>query len=215
MVPRRGVLQGLACGAALSSILLLPAQARAADDFFEATVVGGYRWLGSADIDKNGQNGSIDADSALALGASIGFRTEPDGVVYLWYSRQETTLHLRPDGAPGPHPTRDVTFEYYHFGGYIEGEYGPSTPYLGVSVGLTRMGAADVGAEWRFSTAVELGFKLPVTSFLHLRLLGRAPVTFMTGNTEVYCVSPLGCGVSLTAKPIAQIELLGGLGGNC
>lgn len=190
------------------------AEAQFQKDLFEAAVVGGYRWGGNSDIEKGGQDGRITAEGDPAFGASIGVRTEPDGVIYVWYSRQSTTLTLRPRGASGPFPTRDVTFEYLHFGGYVEGEYGPSIPYLGLSVGLTRMDADDVGSEWRFSAAAEIGFKLPITSFLHLRLLGRAPVTFMTGNTEVYCITPQGCGVSLVAKPIAQVEVLGGVGVN-
>lgn len=201
---------GAACLAALS--WTRPAAAR--DDLIEASVVAGWRWGGSADIDTDNQNGRIATDNAFAFGGSLGVRTQPDGLVYVWYSRQDTSLELRADGAGSPHPTRDVTFEYFHFGGQLEGEYGPSVPYVGLSLGLTRMGAEDVGSEWRFSTALELGVKLPVTSFLHLRLLGRAPVTFMTGNTEIYCITPQGCGTSLTAKPIAQIELLGGLGVN-
>ena len=48
------------------------------------------------------------------------------------------------------------------------------------------------------------------TEYPRLVALGVA----MTGSTEVYCISPQGCGVSLTAKPIAQIELLGGIGVN-
>lgn len=204
----------LAASCAFSASALVSLEASARDDLVEAAVVGGYRWLGSADIEEPGQNGSLKADSAPAWGGTVGFRTQPDGLVVLWYSRQETSLEIRPSGATGPYATRNVTFEYFHFGGVIEGEYGPSIPYIGMSVGLTRLGAADVGPEWRFSTALELGFKLPVTSFLHLRLLGRAPVTFMTGSTEVYCITPAGCNVSLTAKPIAQVELLGGLGVN-
>lgn len=207
-------MRALACAGIVLGTWAFPAEAKAQfqKDLIEAAVVGGYRWGGNGDIEKGGQDGRITADGAPSFGASFGVRTEPDGVVYVWYSRQSTTLELRPDGVAGPYPTRDVTFEYFHFGGFIEGEYGPSIPYLGLSVGLTRMDAEDVGSEWRFSTAVELGFKLPVTSFLHLRLLGRAPVTFMTGNTEVYCITPQGCGVSLVAKPIAQVEALGGLG---
>lgn len=204
----------LTAASAFCAVALSSQEAAARDDVVEAAVVGGYRWGGSGDIEEPGQNGSIEADSALAWGGTVGVRTQPDGLVVLWYSRQETTLQLRPAGATAPYAARDVTFEYFHFGGVIEGEYGPSIPYIGLSVGLTRMGAADVGPEWRFSTALELGLKLPITSFLHLRLLGRAPVTFMTGSTEIYCLTPVGCNVSLTAKPIAQVELLGGLGVN-
>lgn len=92
------------------------AEAQFQKDLFEAAVVGGYRWGGNSDIEKGGQDGRITAEGDPAFGASIGVRTEPDGVIYVWYSRQSTTLTLRPRGASGPFPTRDVTFEYLLFG---------------------------------------------------------------------------------------------------
>ena len=60
--------------------------------------------------------------------------------------------------------------------------------------------------------AIEAGMKIPVTSFMHVRLLGRLPVTLMTGKTEILCIEPHGCGVSLDGKPLVQFELMGGLG---
>ena len=54
--------------------------------------------------------------------------------------------------------------------------------------------------------------KIPVMDHLHLRLLGRIPFTLMTGETEIFCIEPQPCKVSLDGKPIVQFELMGGLG---
>ncbi len=184
-------------------------------DRYEVSVVGGYRFAGSFNVEEEDerQEGSVHYDGAPAFGASIGYRTELDGLVYLWYGQQRTEVELTADGAGALTSTRDVTFHYLQFGGILEGSYGPTVPYIGVSVGLTLFDPNDdVGAEIKPSGALEGGFKLPIMKHFHLRLLGRLPVTIMTGQTQIFCIEPRGCSVGLDAKPIVQAELMGGFG---
>ncbi len=183
---------------------------------FEVSATGGYRFKGSANIDEPEQNqvGTARYSDGAAFGASVGYRTEPNGFIYVWYSQQNSELELTLEDADSVTTRRDLTIHYMHFGGYLEGVYGPTLPYLGLSVGATLFAPSDVGVEVRPSGAIEGGMKIPVTSFLHLRLLGRLPVTLMTGKTEIFCIDPEGCKVSLDGKPIVQFELMGGLGVN-
>jgi hypothetical protein len=213
-----GTLSPFGVGAA-AVITLAPAPASARPstppDRYEVSVVGGYRFAGSFDIEEEDdrQLGEAHYDGAPAFGASIGYRTQLDGLIYLWYGQQNTEVELTVEGAEEPTTTRDVTFHYLQFGGYIEGAYGPTVPYLGVSVGLTLFDPSDdVGAEFKPSAAVEGGFKVPLTSNLHLRLLGRLPFTLLTGKTQVFCIEPEGCSVSFDGKPVLQAELAAGLG---
>jgi hypothetical protein len=207
-------------GALTAAVVLLvpaPASARPSTppDRYEVSVVGGYGFAGSFDIEEEDdeQLGKAHYDGAATFGASIGYRTQLDGLIYLWYGQQKSELELTIEDADEPTTTRDVTFHYLQFGGYIEGAYGPTVPYLGVSLGLTLFDPSDdVGAEIKPSGAVEGGFKVPLTDNLHLRLLGRLPVTLLTGKTQIFCIEPQGCKVSYDGKPIVQMELLGGLG---
>lgn len=203
---------------ALASAQFLLAKSASAlprPDLFEVNVTGGYRFRGSADIDEaeQRQEGRVRYGDGAAFGASVGYRTEPNGFIYAWYSQMQTELRTFSTATDGIVGQRDLTIHYLQFGGYLEGEYGPTLPYLGLSVGATLLAPSDdVGAEVRPSGAVEAGMKIPVTDFLHLRLLGRLPVTLMTGSTQIFCVEPHGCKVSLDGKPIVQFELMGGLG---
>ncbi len=193
-----------------------PSVARADNlDNWEVAAYGGYRIGGSIDVDdKTGsEDGSLSSEGSPSFGVSAGYRTKPNGFIYLWYSRQASfplDIELSDGTKVG---SRDVTFEYLQAGGYLEGWYGPANPYLGVTVGVTHLTTSDdLGSEWFFSAALEGGFKLPLTHWLDLRLLGRMPMTFMFGESQIYCVSPEGCRAELDGKPIVQGELQGGVG---
>jgi hypothetical protein len=51
--------------------------------------------------------------------------------------------------------------------------------------------------------------KIEITPFLYLRVLGRMPVTFPSG--DMYCFSGRGCAVALHGQALVQGEFQGGL----
>lgn len=205
------MLRFLAPSAVALAAVLVSAPA-AAHKPFEVDAALGYRFGGALDVDSSGAEGRVTLDGAPAFTGIFGYRIQPNGFIFINYSRQSTTVRYRSDdlsttGATG------LSTEYLQFGGNLEVTRGRWVPYLGFSVGATRLAATDNGGdEWRFSAVIDGGVKFEITEWLHLRVLGRLPFTFVSGESEVFCVVPGGCLVLLDGAPLIQGEVYGGVG---
>ena len=158
------------------------------------------------------EHGSLSLDSAASYGGILGFRVQKNGLAFLSYSRQETTARysrFEDDGVESD--TADVSIEYFQVGGNLETTRGRLTPYFGLSIGATRFAALeeDRGDHWSISGAFDGGLKVELAPFLYLRVLGRMPITFPSGN--VYCISSRGCVVALHGQALVQGEFQGGI----
>lgn len=189
----------------------------------EITGTAGYRFGGSLDVGLDDENddvddgvdehGTVSFDSSASYGGILGIRVpRSGGVGFLSYSRQETTVRFKRfdgDGASGSEGSASI--EYFQIGGNLEITRGRLTPYFGLSLGMTRFAGldSDTGDRFFFSGALDGGLKIELTPFLYLRVLGRMPVTFPTG--EMYCFSGRGCIVSLHGQALVQGEFQGGL----
>lgn len=179
---------------------------------FEVDATAGYRLGGGSDVMTGGQKGWIGFDGAPSYGGIFGYRLQPDGFIFLSYSRQQAALTYTADA--GGSATSGVSVEYLHFGGNLETTRGLLTPYLGISVGATRF--ADLSGQsgdqqWFFSAALDGGVKFEVHEFVHLRLLGRLPFTVLSSDATVLCPGG-GCVVDPDGQPMVQVELQGGIG---
>jgi hypothetical protein len=195
---------GLAAAAAL-----VPTTASAD---FELDAALGYRFGGESDVEADGAEGRVSIDDDAAFTAIAGYQIQHDGMVYLSYTRQDSTLDYLSDDLEVREETR-LTTDVIQFGGNLQVPRGRAVPYLGFSLGATRFAAVDLDYDdWAFSMALDGGVKLRITDWLHLRALGRLPLTFVTSESESFCVSGVGCVVRVSGGPVVQGEFYGGFG---
>ncbi|HET7544907.1 MAG TPA: outer membrane beta-barrel protein [Polyangiaceae bacterium] len=212
-----------ALAAALVASLLVcrPASAQSAQSAIEERrprriEVVGYGGVGfTADIGVSSdvQGGNVSFDSAPVYGGLLGFRVQPNGYAYFSYSRTQTTAYFRPAGGFDTSGQTDVSFDYFQIGGNLEARHGRVVPYLGLSIGATRLAPIDgSGSDLSFSAVLDGGVKIMLTDFLDLRVIGRMPVSFVSGDASALCVSGLGCAFHYSGQPLLQGQALLGLG---
>lgn len=183
---------------------------------FEIDLTGGYRFgskIKAVTEDDQGNvvsDGDYRIDGAFAFSAIAGYRIQPDGFIYLSYSRQQTTSEYEGNG--GVNISGKTAVEYYQFGGNVEMTRGRFVPYLGFSVGLARLAALGGGGSSRvfFAPVFDSGFKIDLHKNVHLRFLGRLPVFFASG--DVFCPSGGTCVEASQIRLMAQPELHAGVG---
>lgn len=172
----------------------------------------GYRFGGVADVEAAGAEGRVTIGDEVAFTAILGYAVQPNGKVYLSYTRQVTTLHYLSDDLQTRAETPFST-DAIQVGGNLELPRGRVVPYMGFSIGTTRFASLDLGYDsWAFSMALDGGVRVDITEWFHLRLLGRIPLTFATSEAGAFCVSPVGCVLLVSGGPIVQGEIYGGLG---
>jgi hypothetical protein len=155
--------------------------------------------------------GRLTLDGGLVLSGILGYRIQPDGFIYVSYTRQELGYAY---DAKGSDTSMDFSgngsLEYFQFGGNVETTRGILVPYFGFSMGLARLASfGGGGSRLFFSPVLDGGLKIDVHEHVHLRLIGRMPILF--ANKDVFC-SGADCAHAEEIRPTAQLELLGGLG---
>jgi hypothetical protein len=196
----------------LAALLLLAAPAGAQAGRFELDAAVGYRFGGGADVEAQGAEGRVTIGDEAAFTAIAGYRVQPNGTVYLNYTRQLSTLRYISDdlATTGEEP---FSTDVVGFGGSLELPRGRVVPYMGFSIGATRFASLDLGYDsWAFSMALDGGLRVDITEWFHLRFLGRIPMTFATSEAGAFCVSPVGCVVLVSGGPIVQGEVYAGFG---
>jgi hypothetical protein len=155
----------------------------------------------------------VSFDGAPVYGALLGFRAQPSGYAYLSYSRMETTAYYRPSGGFETNGQANISFDYLQAGGNLEAPHGRVVPYLGLSIGATRIAPIDgSGNDFSFSAVLDGGVKFKLTEFLDVRVIGRMPVSFVTGEAAALCVGGVGCAAFYSGQPLIQGQALLGLG---
>jgi hypothetical protein len=202
----------IALGVTLT-VTFLTHSASAQERRIDVTGYGGIGFTGDLSVGDGVTAGSVDVDDAPVYGGLIGFRTQPSGFVYFSYSRMETTAYFRPSGGFETSGQADVSFEYFQLGGNLEAHRGRLVPYLGLSLGATRVAALEAsGSDYSFSAVLDGGLKVMLADFLFVRAIGRMPVSFVTGESASLCASGLGCAFVYSGQPLLQGQLLLGAG---
>lgn len=182
----------------------------------------GTRFGGSMEVDLEDDDGfatssgKVTTDSALAWGVLAAYQIQSNGNVFLSYSRQETTFRFRSEEFSDDEWSIDETsgdgsIEYFQFGGNLQASTRILVPYMGVSVGITRVAAKGDGGDWaRFNVTLDGGLRFDFIPLLDVRVFSRVPFTFP--SSELYCFSGRGCAVVSNGGPFVQGELHAGLG---
>ncbi len=182
--------------AVLAALVLTPLTASADRARFEVAPFGGYRIGGSFDVEDEQGNElrSTDFKEHASYGLGLALYRDPNGFYELLYSRQDTELEDSDPEIDGA----DITIEYYQFGGTLIFDYEPwLRPYLSLTLGLTRFDADGFGSEYKFSSSLGLGWRLPVGEHASILLGARGYGTLIDSDTELLCASGNGRGTCL------------------
>jgi len=179
----------------------------------EVVGFGGVGFTGDLGVSSNTEEGNVSFDSAPVYGGLLGFKAQRHGYAYFSYSRMQTTAYFRPSGGFDTTRQADVTFDYFQVGGNLEAPQGRVVPYLGLSLGATRLAPVEgSGNDVSFSGVLDGGVKIMLIPFLDIRLIGRMPLSFISGEAAALCVGGAGCAVRYSGQPLLQGQILLGVG---
>ena len=207
---RAGKVRRAAAGLVVS--LLAVTAAQAADEpphrnRFELTPFFGS--MGGGEFEDVATGASRDLKSDTNYGLFFDMNAEGYERQYeMFYTRQSTEL----DGSPNV----DMDTQYLHIGGIVNfTDVGYVVPYFGLTVGATRLepDAPGLDATTRLSFSVGGGMKIPLTKHVGLRLDGRAYVTLLNTDADLFCASGASGGTCLIrAKSDTFVQYSLGLG---
>ena len=198
------------------AVCLFVVPARAHNDF-EFAAAAGYRLPFGADVnleDSSGgelEEGRLSFDGAFIVTGMAAYRLRPDGFIYLSYTRgvHQAEFAGSTEGI-GFDFTGSRSVEYFQFGGNVEMTRGRLVPYMGMSLGVGRVGpGGGNNARLFFAPVLDPGLKIDLHDHVHLRLMARVPLLF--ANKNIVCVEA-GCAHADKITPLPQVELLGGVG---
>jgi len=170
----------------------------------EVVGFGGVGFTGDLGVSSDTQAGNVSFDSAPVYGGTLGFKAQRHGYAYFSYSRMQTTAYFRPDGGFDTTRQTDVAFDYFQVGGNLEAPQGRVVPYLGLSIGATRLAPVNgSGNDFSFSGVLDGGVKIMLTPFLDVRLIGRMPLSFISGEAAAFCAGG-ACAFRYSGQPLLQ-----------
>ncbi|HSC88492.1 MAG TPA: hypothetical protein VLC09_14515 [Polyangiaceae bacterium] len=202
------------CAGSLAVCTWLSPSVASAHNNVEFAAQGGLNLSGNLPLTLDRVDGAASFDPAFLWSVLAGYRLEQEGFIFLQYSRSETTGYFRPNGEITATGSQGIAFDWFQFGGYLESWRGPLAGLLGFSLGAMRTSAVGGGQgnDVSFSAVVEGGAKVEILRNLHLRFTARMPINFVSGESEVFCVTGAGCLATLHGDPLIQGQLLGGIG---
>jgi hypothetical protein len=188
----------------LAAITLSAALPGAAQNAF--TVYGGYRGGGNFEAGTSPYD-SLSLKSSAAASVSVDWAIDPARQVQVFASYQSTDIESSPST-----PQLPLTLAYLHLGGtnFFEGNIGRG-PYVVGGLGVTRLarGLDGLSAEYRPSMNLGLGYQLPLSAALSLRLELRGYFTLVNSDGSLFCSG--GCVVQIKGDGLTQAEALVGL----
>ncbi len=187
--------------AVAAAMALLAATASAASEVELGLVAGGQQ---TGDIGT--REGTLDLAGGPLFGVAAGWRVRPDGIVELAWSRQNSEA----SGELTSGPERfDVTIDTVEFGGLWETRPGRMRPFLGLSVGGTRLAGPDQDFSdgWYFSGAISGGVRYLLGEHALLRLEGRGTGVLLADGGAIACsFPPGGCRLGVTGSALGAFS---------
>jgi hypothetical protein len=148
------------------------------------------------------------AEYGLAVNIPINMQTQFE----LLYLRQDTRLdHENASGQK--EPLFDLAINYLHAGFLVQQPYGDWRPYAVFHLGATLFDPKeeDLNSNWRFSWALGLGGKRPLSETVGLRFQARWVGNYITSNSPTWC-DPQGFCYGYNSDIVMwQGELTGGV----
>ena len=191
-------------------LLMGPVLAIAETPSFEITPFIGARFGGSFDVenDTTGATSSADLGSGTSYGIDVGLYKNAVGFYELLYSTQETSLDV---DVPELGDV-DVRVDYLQIGGTAFFDQGQRwLPYLSMTVGAAMLEPkqGDYDSETKFAMSLGGGLRFPFNERVAATLGLRAYLTFLSSDTDLFCVSTgenAGCLVKSSGSTFWQGE---------
>jgi len=182
----------LLCSFFLGSVLDRPCAAAE----LELGLITGGQQTGSLGT----REGTLDLSGGLLYGVTLGWRVRPDGIVEIAWTRQDS--EASGDLTSGPERF-DVTIDTVEFGGLWETRPGTMRPFLGLSVGATRLAGPEQesGEGWYFSGAISGGVRWLLGERAVFRLEGRGTGVLLSEGGALACSFPPGGCCLLGPRP--------------
>lgn len=180
--------------------MLLAGSASATE--FELGLVAGGQQTG----DIGTRAGTLDLAGGLLFGVTAGWRVRPDGIVELAWSRQSSAASGELSTG---HDRFDVTIDTVEFGGLWETRPGRMRPFLGMSLGATRLAGPeqDFGDGWYFSGAISGGVRYLLGEHALVRLEGRGTGVLLSDGGAIACsFPPGGCRLGVTGSVLGAFS---------
>ena len=191
---RRTVISRRRCTLVCAVAALLASPAAAAE--VELGLVAGAQQTG----DISTRQGTLDLAGGLLVGVAAGWRVRPDGIIEIAWSRQSS--EAKGELTIGP-KRFDVTLDTVEFGGLWETRPGRMRPFLGMSVGGTRLAGPDqdFADGWNFSGAISGGVRYLLGEHALVRLEGRGTGILVSDGGAIACsFPPGGCRLGVTGS---------------
>jgi hypothetical protein len=190
------------CRSALAGALAFLTAGAAGAVEFELGGLTGWQQTGSIGT----REGTIDLAGGLLLGVALGWRVKPDGILELAWSRQDS--EATGDLASGPERF-DVVIDTVEFGGLWETRPGNLRPFLGLSVGATRIAGPeqDFGDGWYLSGAIGGGVRYLLGEHALIRLEARGTGVLVSDGGALACsFPPGGCRLGVTGSTLGAFS---------
>lgn len=177
----------------MTSALILPGIAMAAEPKVQITPFVGFRLEGEFDVggefDFFNPFDDLTVDESESLGVIVDFAISKSFMIELLFSQQESELQLEGPLFGIDEPIADLDVDYYHVGFLYRWQPGQIHPFVGASIGLTRLNASgfEGGELDRPSFSLGGGATIFVTKNIGFRFEGRAFWTFIDDDVQDIC----------------------------
>jgi hypothetical protein len=175
----------------------------------EITPYGGWVWTSGYDVLLGSQKGQMNLDPAAMWGLGAGYCIKDSLTqIELFYNRQDTKMTIEIGG--DKRDLTDVAVDYLQIGGSFGTQREGSVWFTSVSLGTMRFAPEAGEDQWRFSMIFGLGAKHYFNRKVGLRLLGRAPFTWVEDSAKFLCTDE-GCLKSAGGRGVWQFDVSLGL----
>lgn len=194
------------------SVVAMSATPAAAQQGFELTPFGGYRFGGSFTVDDGA--GAYDVDDSAAAGLMLNWRHRDNTRWEIYYARQETEAMF--DAATINDPELNVKAHVLQLGGTYQGSGAAWRPYLAATVGGTHVEVTSRGTESDtfLSGSIGVGLLFRPESRLGLRLEVRGHGTLIDSGTDLFCETGPDvnvCALRIEGDVLWQIDTFAGV----
>jgi len=190
------------------------APARPVADRFEASILGGYRFLGNLTSAGEPPFQSVDLSNSPTWGVTFGYDASPGFVIEAQYSHARSEASWTPPGSSQPRDQFEIGVHDFQLAGLAQVPIDAPDllAYAGLGAGATILETSGaVGDTAKFSFSVSLGVKRYLSRHVGLRFearwipvyLGTSPGMNMCDADNVFCFST-------GDRYMQQLELRGG-----
>lgn len=169
--------------------------------FFTQRAGGGFKDAAGDDVNLKGKSG---------FATAINWAASEHGAQYeLLFSRQSTNID-----ATSATPMR---VEYLQLGGttLLGDEASRVVPFASGGIGAARFtpGITGLSQETRWAFSLGGGVRIPIVKHVRLRLEARGYLTWLNGNSSLFCDSSATttCAIQARGQTLFQYEALGGV----